>query len=64
MNTNNNLRCLLICLGFQQSDTVQDVLNLHIDNSNCNTAVNFSNDKIVYPKRSGRGQRYDKNLFG
>ena len=49
MITKNNLRSLLTCLGFQQSETVQDEMNLHFDN-NCTIAVDFSNEKIIYPE--------------
>ena len=50
MITKNNLRNLLSCLGFQQSETVQDEMNLHFDNTNCTIAVDFSNERIVYPE--------------
>lgn len=50
MITKENLRDLLTCLGFQQSDTVQDEMTLHFDNVNCTVAVDFTNEKIVYPE--------------
>ena len=50
MITKNNLRDLLTCLGFQQSDTVQDKRALHFDNTNCTVAVDFTNERIVYPE--------------
>lgn len=50
MITKDNLRNLLTCLGFQQSETVQDEMNLHFDNTNCTIAVDFSNEKIIYPE--------------
>lgn len=50
MITKDNLRNLLTCLGFQQSETVQDEMNLHFDNTNCSIAVDFSNEKIIYPE--------------
>lgn len=50
MITKDNLRDLLTRLGFQQSETVQDEMNLHFDNTNCTIAVDFSNEKIIYPE--------------
>ena len=50
MITKEKLRNLLSCLGFQQSETVQDEMNLHFDNINCIIAVDFSNEKIIYPE--------------
>ena len=50
MITKDNLRNLLTCLGFQQSETVQDEMNLHFDNTSCTIAVDFSNEKIIYPE--------------
>lgn len=50
MITKDNLRELLTCLGFQQSDSIQDVVNLHFDNINCTVAVDFTNEKIIYPE--------------
>ena len=50
MITKTNLRDLLTCLGFQQSDTIQDVMSLHFDNTNCSVAVDFTNEKIIYPE--------------
>lgn len=50
MITKYNLRKLLACLGFQQSETVQDEMNLHFDNINCTIAVDFTNEMIVYPE--------------
>lgn len=50
MITKYNLRKLLACLGFQQSETVQDEMNLHFDNINCTIAVDFTNERIVYPE--------------
>lgn len=50
MITKYNLRNLLTCIGFQQSETVQDEMNLHFDNTNCTIAVDFSNEKIIYPE--------------
>ena len=50
MITKDNLRNLLTCLGFQQSETVQDEMNLHFDNTNCTVAVDFTNEKIIYPE--------------
>lgn len=50
MITKDNLRNFLTCLGFQQSETVQDEMNLHIDNINCTIAVDFTNERIVYPE--------------
>ena len=35
---------------FQQSDTVQDKRALHFDNTNCTVAVDFTNERIVYPE--------------
>lgn len=50
MITRDNLRDLLSCLGFQQSDAVQDEMTLHFDNVNCIVVVDFTNEKIVYPE--------------
>ena len=50
MITKDNLRNILTCLGFQQSETVQDEMNLHFDNTNCTVAVDFTNEKIIYPE--------------
>jgi len=50
MITKDNLRNLLTCLGFQQSDTVQDKMAMHFNNTNCTIAVDFSNEKIIYPE--------------
>jgi hypothetical protein len=50
MITKDNLRDFLTCLGFQQSDTVQDKRALHFDNTNCTVAVDFTNERIVYPE--------------
>ena len=49
MITKDNLRNLLTCLGFQQSDTVQDKMAMHFNNTNCTVAVDFTNEKIIYP---------------
>ena len=50
MITKDNLRNLLVCHGFQQSETVQDVMHLHFDKINSTIAVDFTNEKIVYPE--------------
>lgn len=50
MITKDNLRNLLTCLGFQQSDTVQDKMAMHFNNTNCTVAVDFTNEKIIYPE--------------
>lgn len=50
MITKDNLRDLLTCLGFQQSETIQDEMSLHFDNVNCTVVVDFTNEKIVYPE--------------
>lgn len=50
MITKDNLRDLLSSLGFNQSDTVQDEMNKHFDNSDYTVAVNFTNEKIIYPE--------------
>ena len=50
MITKENLRNLLTCLGFQQSETIQDKMNLHFDNINSDVAVDFTNEKIIYPE--------------
>lgn len=49
MITKDNLRGLLACLGFQQSDTVQDEMSLHFDDFNSAITVDFSNERIIYP---------------
>ena len=50
MITKGNFRDLLTCLGFQQSETVQDEMNLYFDSVNCTIAVDFTNEKIIYPE--------------
>lgn len=50
MITKDNLRSLLACLGFQQSETVQDEMHLLFDNINCTITVDFTNEKIIYPE--------------
>ena len=50
MITKDNLRNLLTCLGFQKSETIQDELNLHFENINSTIAVDFTNEKIIYPE--------------
>ena len=50
MITKDNLRNLLTCLGFQQSETVQDEMHFHFVNINCTIAVDFTNEKIIYPE--------------
>lgn len=62
MITKDNLRNLLTCLGFQQSETVQDEMNLHFDNTNCTIAVDFSNEKIVYPEGIEADRNTTKNF--
>ena len=62
MITKDNLRNLLTCLGFQQSETVQDEMNLHIDNINCTIAVDFTNEKIVYPEGIEADRNTTKNF--
>lgn len=57
MITKDNIRDILTCLGFQQSDTIQDELSLHFDNINCTIAVDFTNEKIIYPE----GVKADRN---
>ncbi len=49
MITKDNLRDLLVCLGFQQSDTIQDEMILHFANINSTIAVDFTNELIKYP---------------
>lgn len=62
MITKDNLRNLLTCLGFQQSETVQDEMNLHIDSINCTIAVDFTNEKIVYPEGIEADRNTTKNF--
>lgn len=62
MITKDNLRNLLTCLGFQQSETVQDEMNLHIDNINCTIAVDFTNENIVYPEGIEADRNTTKNF--
>lgn len=50
MITKDNIRNLLTCLGFQQSDTVQDEMVLHFEKTNDTVAVDFTNEKIIYPE--------------
>lgn len=50
MITRDNLRNLLTCLGFQQSETVQDEMHLHFININGTISVDFTNEKINYPE--------------
>ena len=49
MITKENLRNLLTCLGFQQSETVQNERHLHFANINSTIAVDFTNELIKYP---------------
>ena len=49
MITKENLRNLLTCLGFQQSETVQNEMHLHFANINSTIAVDFTNELIKYP---------------
>lgn len=49
MITKDNLRNLLTCLGFQQSETIQDEMHLHFANINSTIAVDFTNELIKYP---------------
>lgn len=49
MITKDNLRDFLTCLGFQQSETIQDVMHLHFANINSTIAVDFTNELIKYP---------------
>lgn len=50
MITRDNLRNLLTCLGFQQSETVQDEMHLYFNNIKSTVAVDFTNEKIIYPE--------------
>ena len=50
MITKDNLRDFLACLRFQQSDSIQDEMILHLDNINCSVAVDFTREKIKYPE--------------
>lgn len=50
MITKDNLRGLLTCLGFQQSETVQDEMHLYFNNIKSTVAVDFTNEKIIYPE--------------
>lgn len=49
MITKDNLRDFLTCLGFQQSETIQDEMHLHFANINTTIAVDFTNELIKYP---------------
>ena len=49
MITKDNLRDLLVCLGFQQSDSILDEMSLHFANINSTIAVDFTNELIKYP---------------
>lgn len=49
MITKDNLRNLLTCLGFQQSETIQDEMHLYFANINSTIAVDFTNELIKYP---------------
>lgn len=49
MITKDNLRDFLTCLGFQQSETIQDEMYLHFANINSTIAVDFTNELIKYP---------------
>lgn len=49
MITKDNLRDFLTCLGFQQSETIQDEMHLHFANINSTIAVDFTNELIKYP---------------
>ena len=62
MITKNNLRDLLTCLGFQQSDSVQDQMVLHFDDTNYTVAVDFTNEKIIYPEGIDADRDTTKNF--
>lgn len=49
MITKDNLKNLLTCLGFQQSETIQGEMHLHFANINSTIAVDFTNELIKYP---------------
>ncbi len=63
MITKDNLRSLLNCLGFVQSeDLIQDVLTLHFTNQNTSVSVDFTNEKIIYPDGIEAGRDTTKNF--
>lgn len=62
MITKDNLRNILTCLGFQQSDTVQDKMAMHFNNTNCTVAVDFTNEKIIYPEGIEADRETTKNF--
>ena len=62
MITKDNLRDFLSCLGFQRLDSVLDEMALHIDNINCTIAVDFTNERIVYPDGIEADRNTTKNF--
>ncbi len=50
MITKNNLRQMLLALGFQKiEDSFFDMLSIHYQNVNADLSVDFTNEKINYP---------------
>lgn len=62
MITKDNLRDLLVCLGFQQSDTILDEMDLHFANINSTITVDFTNELIKYPDGVEAGRDTTKNF--
>ena len=50
MITKDNLRNLLIDLGFQQSNSENNKMSLNFDKINSTVIVDFKNEKIIYPE--------------
>lgn len=50
MITKDNLKDLLACLGFQQTNGIQDEMCIHFERFNCGIRVDFTNEKIIYPE--------------
>ena len=50
MITKDNLKKLLTCLGFQNSEIFQDEMSIYYDKINRSIVVDFANEKIIYPE--------------
>lgn len=62
MITKDNLRSLLTRLGFKASETIKDELTLHFENINCTVAVDFTNERIIYPEGIEADRATTKNF--
>lgn len=50
MITQENIKDLLLCLGFEKSEnSANDVMTCHFANINADISVDFTNQQIIYP---------------